>query len=192
MMIHASNRLRSVVFQCTRNQTRSFFYWLTIIFNRVDEERIKKLGPDLACAEWLLRNGAFVRWKGFSEKLTDYNSLPSAGNKYYIEAVDADNAGISHIGFPYFEGCKHIKEIKLKNCRYINNDAIPLLSVLQDSLINLELVNCKSITDEGLHNIKLLKNLEMLQIQGLPYLKDKDLIRKEIIQALPKCKIDIL
>lgn len=70
--------------------------------SRVDEDRIKEVGPDLACAEWLLKNGAFVRWKGVPELLTDYNVLSSQGHTRRIEAVDANNAGISHVGFPYF------------------------------------------------------------------------------------------
>lgn len=91
-----------------------------------------------------------------------------------------------------------------------------MLSVLQDSLTNLELINCKSITDQGLRDIKILKyviyrnikkintinivsdiivhaffrNLEMLKIQGLPYLENKDLVREELMKALPNCKID--
>ncbi|XP_043258950.1 ATP synthase subunit s, mitochondrial [Colletes gigas] len=190
MKIHILNKLRSVVFRNTSNQNRTLFYWLTIIFNRVDEQRIKELGPDLACAEWLLRNGAFVRWKDCSEELTCYDSLPSEKNNYFIEAVNANDAGISHVGFPYF-GCKHIKEIKLENCRYINNQAIPLLSVLKDSLNKLELINCKSITNESLPAIKVLKNLEILKLQGLPYLENKDSVCKELIEALPNCKIDI-
>ncbi|XP_076176937.1 ATP synthase subunit s, mitochondrial isoform X2 [Ptiloglossa arizonensis] len=190
MAICTLNRLGFLVPQSSRKQSRTLFYWLTVIFNRVDDERIKELGPDLACAEWLLRNGAFVKWKGFSKELTDYNLLPTDKTNYYIEAVNANNAGINYVGFPYFKGCDHIKEIKLENCKYINNDAIPLLSVLQDSLTNLELINCKSITDQGLRDIKILKNLEMLKIQGLPYLENKDLVREELMKALPNCKID--
>lgn len=34
--------------------------------NRVDRSRIEEVGPDRACAEWLLRCGAGVKWdKGF-------------------------------------------------------------------------------------------------------------------------------
>lgn len=68
---------------------------------RVDQERIRSVGPDRACAEWLLRNGASVKWKNFSEYLKDYNSLPEK-NQYYIQAVDATDSGITHVGFPYF------------------------------------------------------------------------------------------
>ncbi|KAG9430698.1 ATP synthase subunit s, mitochondrial [Apis mellifera carnica] len=189
MTTYMLNRLTSVFFQTIRSQNRSFFYWVTVIFNRVDADRIKEIGPDRACAEWLLRNGAFVRWKNFSEQLTDYNALPSHGN-YYIEAIEANNAGICDVGFPHFEGCKYIKDLKFKECRYINNDALPHLSLLQDSLTNLEIIRCKSIDDNGLRELKILKNLKQLKIKGLPAVTN-DIIYKELTEALPNCKIDI-
>lgn len=65
-------------------------------------DRVKEVGPDIACAEWLLRNGAFVRWKSSSKLVTDYNALPSTAGDYHIEAVEANDAGISYEGFPHF------------------------------------------------------------------------------------------
>ncbi|CAL7943229.1 unnamed protein product [Xylocopa violacea] len=190
MAMHTLSRsINSAVFQNTKNQNRSFFYWLTVVFNRVDEKRRKEIGPDLACAQWLLRNGASVRWKGHSEQLTDYNVLPDSGN-YFIEAVEADNAGICDIGFQHFEGCKHIKKVKLENCRYIDNNAMNCLSLLQDSLTNLEIINCKSVSDDGVFKLKVLKNLETLKIKGLPAV-DNNIVQKELTEALPNCKIDI-
>lgn len=55
------------------------------------------------------------------------------------------------------EGCKYIKDLKLEECKYINNNAIPHLSLLQDSLTNLEIIRCKSIDDNGLRELKILK-----------------------------------
>ncbi|XP_076247558.1 ATP synthase subunit s, mitochondrial-like isoform X2 [Calliopsis andreniformis] len=188
--VRSLNRLQLAISENIRHQNRSLFYWLTVIFNSVDKDRIREVGPDLACAEWLLRNGAFVKWKGFPELVADYNTLPSKGNGYRIESVEANDAGISHEGFPHFEGCKYIKEIKLENCRYVTNKAMPLLSILQDSLTNLELINCKSIDDEGLLNLTVLKNLKKLKLQGLVYIRDKDSIQKKLTEALPNCQID--
>lgn len=189
MSIYTLSKLRTAIFRCTQDQHRSFFYWLVVVFNRVDRDRIKEVGPDRACAEWLLKNGASVRWKGFSDQLTDYNALSTSGN-YCIEAVEANNAGICDVGFPYFEGCKYIHEMKLENCKYINNGAMTRLSILKDTLKYLEIVNCKSVDDDGLRQLKVLKNLERLKVQGLPGVEDEKL-RKELSQALPNCKINI-
>ncbi|XP_017876652.1 ATP synthase subunit s, mitochondrial [Ceratina calcarata] len=189
MTIYNFSRLGTAIFQSTQNQRRPFFYWIVLVFNRVDEDRIKQLGPDRACAEWLLRNGASVRWKGFSEKLTDFNALPSSGN-YYIEAVEANNAGICDVGFAHFEGCKYINEIKLENCEYIDNKAMTCLSIVKDTLKILEIIDCKRVDDNGLRQLKALKNLERLKVRGLPGIVDET-IQRELKQALPNCKVNI-
>lgn len=191
MLLHTSSGLLAVTNHCRKAPKRGFFYWLTIIFNRVDNERIQSVGPDRACAEWLLRNGASVRWKGFSEHLTNYNNLPSEETRHYIQAVDATDSGISHIGFPHFVGCRYIDEIKLIRCFYLYNNALPRLSVLKDTLTTLEINDCTSITDEGLRSLKALKNLKTLKLAGMPYLEDKPLLRKELAEALPDCKIEL-
>ncbi|CAL1676477.1 unnamed protein product [Lasius platythorax] len=175
---------------CRKIPNRGFFYWLTIIFNRVDQERIQSLGPDRACAEWLLKNGASVKWKNVSTYLKDYNSLPPERNQYYIQAVDATNSGITHVGFPHFVGCRYIDEIKLVHCVYLYNTALPLLSAVKDTLTTLEIRDCKSITDQGVRSLKNLKNLKTLKLAGLPYLEDKASLRKELAEALPDCTIE--
>ncbi|XP_072753999.1 ATP synthase subunit s, mitochondrial [Anoplolepis gracilipes] len=191
MTLHALNRLLATANNCRKIPNRSFFYWLTIIFNRVDQERIRSVGPDRACAEWLLRNGASVKWINFSQHLKDYNSLPSEKNKYYIQAVDATDSGITHVGFPHFVGCRYIDEIKLVNCVYLYDNALPLLSPVKDTLTTLEIADCKSITDQGVRSLKNLKNLKTLKLSGMPYLEDKALLRKELTEALPDCAIEL-
>lgn len=188
------NRLRTLnaTTSCYRKvPNREFFYWLTIVFNKVDYERIQSVGPDRACAEWLLKNGASVKWKGFSEYLKDYNKLMLVKNQYYIQAVDATESGITHVGFPYFVGCRYIDEIKLIRCVYLYNTALPLLSAVKDTLTTLEIKECKSITDEGIRSLKTLKNLKTLKIADIPYLKDKTSLRKELAEALPNCTIEL-
>ncbi|XP_076228695.1 ATP synthase subunit s, mitochondrial isoform X2 [Nomia melanderi] len=190
MAIHILNRLlSSITSYSTKSQSRSLFYWVRDMFNRVEEDRILVLGPDVACAMWLLRNGAYVRWKGYSEHLIDYNKIPEDAS-YYIEAVHADNAGINHVGFPYF-GCKHIKEMNLISCKYINNQAMALLPLLKDSLTEINIIKCKSVTDEGLLCLKDLKNLKLIKVEGLRYLEDKESVRNELKNALPDCEICI-
>ncbi|CAK9832340.1 ATP synthase subunit s, mitochondrial [Anthophora retusa] len=185
MSLYTSIRLAPNVFKSANYQTKSLFYWLTIIFNRVDLDSIKELGPDLACAQWLLRNGAAVRWTNSKELTRDYNKLPS-NNNHYIEAVDATDSGICHVGFPHFKGCNYIKDVKLINCVYIDNAAMGALSILKDTLTHLEVVDCKSVENEGLRKLKVLKNLETLKLKGLPAVAD-DSICKELGEALPKC-----
>ncbi|XP_076282746.1 ATP synthase subunit s, mitochondrial-like isoform X3 [Lasioglossum baleicum] len=185
MGIYTLSRLSSTVYQCTKSQGRPFFYWLTIVFNRVNDDHRRELGPDISCAEWLLRNGAYVKWKDSIKEVRDYNALPTTHSNYFIEDVNAINAGISDIGFPHFEGCKHIKKVRLESCKYINDTAISMLSILKDSLTDVLILDCKNITDDGLRKLKKLKNLEHLNIRSLPYVKNMDAVCAEIKEALP-------
>lgn len=191
MALHMLNGLSITINHCRKVPDRGFFYWLTVIFNRVDQERIRSVGPDRACAEWLLRNGASVRWKNVTQYLKDYNSLSSEKNQYYIQAVDATDSGITHVGFPHFVGCRYIDEMKFVNCVYLYDHALPLLSAMKDTLTTLEIRDCKSITDQGVRSLKNLKNLKTLKLTGLPYLEDKASLRKELTEALPNCAIEL-
>lgn len=75
-------------------------------FHRVDESRIKDVGPDRACAEWLLRCGALVKWRNMESWTKDYNSLPVSGGRLLkVEEIDATDSAIMHIGFPHFSKC---------------------------------------------------------------------------------------
>ncbi|KAK2149017.1 hypothetical protein LSH36_471g02007 [Paralvinella palmiformis] len=102
-----------------------------------------KRHPELACAEWLLRCGAEVRWKGSNKFHKDYNSLPPEGlHKFVIEEINADEAALMEIGFPHFVGCHHIKKIKFYHCPYLEDGALVQLGILKDSLEQLEIVCC--------------------------------------------------
>lgn len=193
-MTYILNGLRTLNATTSRYRkvpNREFFYWLTIVFNRVDYERIQSVGPDRACAEWLLKNGASIRWKGYSKYLKDYDQLLAVENQYHIQAVDATDSGITHVGFPYFVGCRYIDEIKLVHCIYLYNAALPLLSAVKDTLTTLEIKDCKSITNEGIRSLKNLKNLKILKLADLPYLENKTSLRKELAEALPNCTIEL-
>ncbi|XP_014213460.1 ATP synthase subunit s, mitochondrial [Copidosoma floridanum] len=171
--------------------SRNFYKWLIIMFNGVNKKRVDEVGPDRACAEWLLKNGASIKWLGCADYLRDYNSLPKedVNVKLCIEAVDATDSAIHHIGFQHFSGCKHVEKIKLVRCSYIENEALSLLSIIKDSLIHLEVVECKNITDEALADLKNLTHLKTLKLGGMPYVKDKSRILQELTAALPNCKI---
>lgn len=96
---------------------RSFYGWLNSIFNRVDDERIKQVGPDRACAEWLLRCGASVKWVNSEQFVSDYNLLPVGGGpKYKIAEVDATDSAIMEIGFRHFKGLSEFRKITFRNC----------------------------------------------------------------------------
>lgn len=73
----------------------------------MDDDRIMEIGPNMACAEWLMKNGAKIRWKGCKEFVNHYDCLPNitkgSFKQFQIEQVHAGHeASISHLGFNYF------------------------------------------------------------------------------------------
>lgn len=72
-----------------------------MMFNKPDPKRIKLVGPDRACAEWVLRNGGKVVWAD-GKKLADYNSLPPEDQEVpKLIEIDGTDSSISHYGFPH-------------------------------------------------------------------------------------------
>lgn len=173
-----------------QNQSKNFWAWLNIIFNKVDHDRLKTVGPERLCAEWLLKNGACIKYLNSSRLVCDYNSLPVVGTKFAIKEIEAVGASIFDIGFDHFHNCDHIETIKFQGCSYLTDEALKKLSVLHGSLRNLEIAKCYNMTDEGLLSLKSLDKLEHLMISELPYVKNMDAVKIELNSKLPNCKIE--
>lgn len=169
--------------------SRNFWQWINIIFNKVDEERRRNLGPDRTCAEWLLRNGANVKFVGVKEYTTNYNNLPPEGAIFYIQEVDASESSIMHHGFPHFVGCKFINKIVLHRCDYLEDEAMKLLEPLKVSLTDLRVTSCRNLTDEGVIALGTLGNLKRLILGDLPYVRDKKKVLDELKGKLPQCSV---
>ena len=74
---------------------------LYLIYYRVDRSRIEAIGPERTAAEWILRLGGTVKFKGFKHWNSDYNRLPSG--PLHLEAIDATGLsvtsnGLEHLG----------------------------------------------------------------------------------------------
>jgi len=165
--------------------------YLNAIFNSVDEARIKDVGPDRACAEWLLRTGARVKWKGKENIVSDYNSLP-VGNfrTLTIESVDATDAAIMEAGFLYFRGLEHFHKLKLKNCRYITDESMPPLAFYtKDHLDWLELSDNGNVTVAGLSHLRKLQKLKVLRLENLQGVSDRKGLLSNLKTAMPNCEI---
>ncbi|KAL3283474.1 hypothetical protein HHI36_006615 [Cryptolaemus montrouzieri] len=103
-------------------------------FNQVDEERTKRLGADRTCTEWILKNGGAVKWLGEEQYIIDYDLLPPENNRKYLVAIDGTNSSITHLGFAHFSGCNNIREVILRNCTHIEDEALEALKIIQHSL----------------------------------------------------------
>lgn len=157
-------------------------------FLRPNMDRIKQVGPDRACAEWLLRCGAKVKWQNNKTWLVDYNHLLSTSNKNKISEIEAIDSSIMDIGFIHLQGCNYIKRFFMDSCPYVEDNALQKLESIKYSLENLELRNLLGVTDEGVKRLKELKKLKKLSLSDLPSVRYKSTF--DILQeALPSCEI---
>ncbi|XP_063040408.1 ATP synthase subunit s, mitochondrial [Engraulis encrasicolus] len=174
---------------------RPFWGWLNAVFNKVDYERIKAVGPDRAAAEWLLRCGAKVRFQGFDRWQHDYNGLPTGPlGRYKIQGIDATDSCIMYRGFDHLDGLEHVEEVRLIKSNYIEDSCLEKLSQtlnLQNSLRRLEITSCGNVTDKGLISLHHLRNLEYLFLSDLPGVKDKDTTVDRLQTALPQLDIEL-
>ncbi|KAK7483527.1 hypothetical protein BaRGS_00025201 [Batillaria attramentaria] len=169
---------------------RGLWGWLNSVFNRVDEDRLKEVGPDRTCAEWLLRCGAGVRWKNMEHWERDYNSLPGSNyDRYKIEEIDATGSAVMAIGFPHLKGLRHVRRIILHDCRYLYDEALEYLPLVKDTLVFLQISNCGDITDRGLVPLTQLSNLKELILFALPEVRDREGVERMLKSALPECHV---
>ncbi|XP_036397696.1 ATP synthase subunit s, mitochondrial [Megalops cyprinoides] len=175
--------------------SRQFWGWLNAVFNKVDYERIKAVGPDRAASEWLLRCGAKVRYQGFDRWQFDYNGLPTGPlGRYKIQAIDATESCIMYRGFDHLDGLKHVEEIKFNRCMYIEDTCMERLSKienLQASLRRLELISCGNVTDRGVIALHHLRNLDYLFLSDLPGVKEKEKTVERLQTALPQLVLEL-
>ena len=74
--------------------------------------------------------------------------------------------------------------------RNVDNKALSSLAInCKDTLVWLEIVNCKSITDDGVLNLKDMSRLRILHLEDLKYVKDPKKVLGVLEEANPKCHI---
>lgn len=165
--------------------------WFVASFNKIDEARLREVGPDRLAAEWILRCGGGIKWNQGGKFLRDYNSLP-VGNfrTLKITAIDGKDAGITADAFSLLEKLELLEEISLDNNKYIEDDALGFLcSYTRDRLKRFSLQNTGLITDKGLHHLRVLTALESLHLAHLPGVKDPEAALSELRKHLSDCTI---
>lgn len=163
---------------------------MAIAFNRVDYDRLKLVGPDRLCAEWVLKNGGAVEFSELSgRKIRNYNILPPEGTKLSVKSIDATNSSIMKIGFEHLIGCKKIDNIILHQCKHLEDNSLHSLLHVADTLQNLQISGCYNLTENDLKSLINLRKLKSLTIFDMNYLKNIDNVIKELKNSLPNCDI---
>lgn len=173
------------------------FLWQYVCqaFNRVDVQRLKAVGPDRMCAEWVLKNGGGVRFRESPHVLhSDYNTLPAENNKVHVLEIDATKASIMSIGFEHLKDCNHIQKMILDSCKYLDDEAVSKLKYIDKSLVELKIDRCRNISQEGLMEmVKSVPHLKRLKLgSDMPLLKSEiSALVPELKKHLPDCEITV-
>uniref|UniRef100_A0AAG5CZD1 Mitochondrial ATP synthase regulatory component factor B n=1 Tax=Anopheles atroparvus TaxID=41427 RepID=A0AAG5CZD1_ANOAO len=172
-------------------QHRSFWGFVNMMFNRVDRSRLKKVGPDRLCAEWLLKNGAKAKFVKDPRTHIHFNALPDESRPVLMEELDGTDSGIMHIGFDHLEGLTQLRKVTLHNCVYIDDQALWKLQKAADTLQEVQISKCSNVTDHGLLHLKKLSKLQQLKTFELPDVKNTQEVEKQLKEALPNCRFDM-
>lgn len=173
-------------------QRKSLWGYVAIAFNRVDADRLKLVGPDRLCAEWLMKNGGAVRTVEAPQRIhKDYNSLPPENVRFRVKVVDATGSSIMKIGLEHFKGCNFIDTVIFHQCKHLEGDSLDGLMHLRNTLKVLQISACDNISDEGLRVLGELNNLELLKIHEMRYVKDLNKVKQHLAPKLPNCIMDM-
>ncbi|XP_053669930.1 ATP synthase subunit s, mitochondrial [Anopheles nili] len=170
---------------------RPFWGWVNMMFNRVDRSRLKKVGPDRLCAEWLLKNGAKAKFVKDSRTHVHFNALPLESQPVVMEELDGTDSGIMHIGFDHLQGLNHLRKVTLHNCVYIDDQALWKLRYAGDTLEEVHISKCGNVTDHGLLHLKQLLKLQQVKTFDLPNVKNMQQVESTLRSILPNCKFDM-
>lgn len=173
-----------------KSNIRNLWQYVNVAFNRVDGYRLKEVGPDRLCAEWILKNGGSIKLLGHKNFLSSYNALPIEGTPIKLKEIDGTNATIMKIGFLHFNNCNMIDKIILNKCLYMENSALGELHYVKDTLKELHIIGCNNVQDSGLLLLKDLYNLKKLVIYDFAYVKNLESVAKELGNFLPNCDIN--
>ncbi|CAF1070443.1 unnamed protein product [Adineta steineri] len=173
------------------SNNRQFWTWLNIVWNRYDRKRVQEIGPDRACAEWLLRCGGSVRFKNSTSVTADYNAIPSGtSGQNKIEEIRAVKACITSDGFSYLDGLTALKKIHLEKCDQLPDSSISRLKQVKDTLESIALIDLVQISENGVGDLTDLKNLKQIDLARLPNIKNREGIIKLLNNELPGCNVN--
>lgn len=177
-------------------QRRSLWQYVCQAFNLVDQHRLKQVGPDRMCAEWVLKNGGGVTIKIGQTKVipvNNYLALPTEDQKIVVSEIDGTSSTIMSIGFDHLRNCSHVRKITLDNCKYLEDEALSKLHHVTNSLEALTVNRLRNVSRTGLLElVESVPNLKRLEIgQDMPLIKDISALVPELKLHLKHCEITI-
>lgn len=169
---------------------RHIFAFIKKAFNAVDVQRLREVGPDRSCAEWILKNGGAVRFTMCPRILINaYSDLPMESVKIAVKEIDATGTAITELGFDHLKGCKAIDTIILDDCGDVDDLALAKLSYVANTLEALQISKCEKVSSFGLLSLKQLVHLKNLRCYDLVKVENFVGAVEQLRMDLPKCEV---
>ncbi|GMT10215.1 hypothetical protein PFISCL1PPCAC_1512, partial [Pristionchus fissidentatus] len=174
--------------------------WIIEKFNDLDVERIREVGAERACAEWVLRCGGSVRFDDGRPEVSDYNQLVEQTAQksgtlnekfFFLNQVRAVNACVTARGCRHFEGVTRLQDVVFSGCKNLEDDAINVMvQNVGSTLRSVEFSNCRYITQDGLRHLGKCSSLSSVILTDLPRVKEWEKLKEELKSNLPKnCEV---
>ncbi|CAD6198396.1 unnamed protein product [Caenorhabditis auriculariae] len=186
--------------------------------NKHNEKRVREVGPDLACLEWLMNCGATKVLMSDSQVITSIRQmkeyLPHARNskeeptellsgdlayekqwpdapRVHIVEVDASDSAIANEGFTYFRDVRRLKTLKLNFCDFFGDEALRFLAMGRpaQTLEEIEIVLNPCVTDGAVYWLQRLKALKRAHFYFLPYVANRQAFLRQLRIALPRSNV---
>eukprot|EP00127_Corallochytrium_limacisporum_P001870 Clim_evm25s88 gene=Clim_evmTU25s88 len=142
---------------------RSVYMWIEYIFNRVDYARIKEVGPDRACLEYILRQEGRFKVRGHPNWIDHERDVPVG--KVTLTDVDMSGRNCTSNGVRYFHGCDELANISFRRCPYFDDAAVKNISDVY-ALRTLDMGECPLITKVCLEHLEKMQWVERINLDG--------------------------
>ncbi|KAF3421916.1 hypothetical protein E2986_01463 [Frieseomelitta varia] len=139
----------------------------------VETEQYKKfvtLGPDLAAAKFVLECGGKIRFKDNDEWLDKTKrdkilKLPEKYDESYVlEELDLSEYPLRYEHLYFIFNLYYLKTLSFKGCETINDWFLDKISAEYPNLEQLDVSECKNVTERGLEALYRMPNLKKLII----------------------------
>ena len=91
--------------------------------------------------------------------------------------------------FCFAVGLERLYRLDFSGCKYLGDDGLVHLTAVRDTLQELELSGCSSITHTGLHALNTLHKLRYLGLKDTRGIKYREESLTALQRALPHCDI---
>ena len=86
-------------------------------------------------------------------------------------------------------GLEELYRLDFSRCKYLSDDGLVHLAGVRDTLRELQLNECPSITHNGLRYLYSLHRLQLLGLRHTPGIKHREESLAALQNALPHCNI---